>query len=145
MHIDVQLFATLRDRAGSKSISVDIADGATVAQLVERIAAAYPALATSLPSSIVAVNQEFAFPPTPVREGDEVALFPPVSGGSAEPEYYRITADAIDLNAIVAEITRPSTGAVCTFTGTVRGQAGKRRRATATTACSKPRATASTG
>lgn len=126
MRVDVQLFATLRDRAGARSISVDIADGATVAQLIERIAAAYPALAPSLPSSIVAVNQEFAFPPTPVREGDEVALFPPVSGGSGFPEYVRVTEDTLDLNAIVAEISLPTTGAVCTFTGTVRGQSGDR-------------------
>ena len=125
MKIDVQLFATLRDRAGAKAVSIDISDGATVAQLIERVAATYPALAPALPSAIVAVNQEFAFPPTLLREGDEVALFPPVSGGSEFPERFRITEGAIDLNTIVAEITLPTTGAVCTFTGTVRGQSAE--------------------
>ena len=122
MKIDVQLFATLKDRAGVKSVPVDIPDGATVAQLLEQIAAAYPALAPALPSALVAVNQEFAFPPTPLQAHDEVALFPPVSGGSGLPELFEISAGPIDLNEMVAQVTLPSTGAVCTFTGTVRGQ-----------------------
>jgi len=126
MRIDVELFATLRTRAGSKAISVELGDAATVAQLLDRIAAAYPALAPALPSSIVAVNQEFAFPPTPLRSGDEVALFPPVSGGADYPEVLLITEDAIDLNALAAQVTLPTTGAVCTFTGTVRGKSQER-------------------
>jgi len=122
MRIDVQLFATLRDRAGSKIVSVDLPDDATVAHLIEHIGRHYPGLAEALPTSIVAVNQEFAFPPMPLKTGDEVALFPPVSGGSDFPERFRITDDRIDLNALVAEVTLETTGAVCTFTGTVRGQ-----------------------
>lgn len=126
MRVDVQLFATLRDRAGARSVSVDVADGATVAQLLEHIATAYPSLAPALPSSIVAVNQEFAFPPTPLKGGDEVALFPPVSGGAGYPEIFQITEGPIDVNAIVAQVTLPTTGAVCTFTGTVRGKTRER-------------------
>jgi molybdopterin synthase catalytic subunit len=125
MKVDVQLFATLKDRAGAKSVAVDVPDDATVAHLLDRIAAAYPALAPALPSTIVAVNQEFAFPPTPLQAGDEIALFPPVSGGSDLPERFEITEGAIDLNAIVAGVTLPTTGAVCTFTGTVRGQSSQ--------------------
>ena len=127
MRIDVQLFATLRDRAGAKSIAVEVPDGSTVANLIERIAADYPALEAALPSAIVAVNQEFAFPPTPVRTGDEVALFPPVSGGASPPEHFRITDAAVDLNQLVAQVTRPTTGAVCAFVGTVRGQSAEHR------------------
>ncbi len=126
MRIDVQLFATLRDRAGTKAVSVDVPDGATVAHLLERVASAYPSLAPALPSTIVAVNQEFAFPPTPLKAGDEVALFPPVSGGVGFPDLFKITDGPIDLNEIVAQVTLPTTGAVCIFTGTVRGQSDER-------------------
>jgi len=126
MRIDVQLFATLRERAGAKSVAVEIPEGATVAQLVERIATDYPTLAPSLRTTIVAVNQEFAFPPTPLKAGDEVALFPPVSGGSDFPEFFRVADGPIDLNALVAQVALPTTGAVCTFTGTVRGQSEAR-------------------
>src|SRR3989304_636312 len=112
MKIDVQLFATLKDRAGARSVPVDIPDGATVAQLLEQIAAAYPALAPALPSALVAVNQEFAFPPTPLQAPGGVALSPPVSGGSGLPELFEISAGPIDLNEMVAQVTLPSTGAV---------------------------------
>jgi molybdopterin synthase catalytic subunit len=120
MNVQVKLFATLKDRAGSSHVNVDLPDGATVSVLLDRLAAAQPKLAPSIPTCIVAINQEFAFGSTPIRPGDEVALFPPVSGGSY-PEIFRITDGLIDLNELVASVTLPSTGAVCTFTGTVRG------------------------
>jgi MoaE-MoaD fusion protein len=121
MDIQVKLFATLKDRVGSPYVTVDLPDNATVSVLLDRLAAAQPKLAPSIATCVVAINQEFAFGSTPIRSGDEVALFPPVSGGSAFPEMFRITDGAIDLNELVASVTLPSTGAVCTFTGTVRG------------------------
>ena len=127
MNLQVKLFATLKDRAGSPVVSIELPDETTVSGLLDRLAAAQPKLAPALPSCLVAINQEFAFGSTPIRSGDEVALFPPVSGGTpvsggSYPEIFRITDGSIDLNELVASITLPSTGAVCTFTGTVRGQ-----------------------
>src|SRR5512135_3201517 len=122
MNIKIKLFATLKDRAGSNHLEIDLPDDATVETLLNRLAVAYPKIAPSLPTSLVAVNKEFAFGSTLIRAGDEIALFPPVSGGSIEyPEIFRITDRQIDLNELVASVTLPSTGAVCTFTGTVRG------------------------
>lgn len=121
MRIRVKLFATLRDRLGANQTEVDLPDEATVSVLLDRLTVAQPKLAPSLPTCLVAVNQEFAFGSTPIRAGDEVALFPPVSGGATFPEIFRVTDGAIDLNELVAAVTLPSTGAVCTFTGTVRG------------------------
>jgi len=122
MRIQVKLFATLKDRAGSSRVDVDLPGEATVTVLLERLAAAHPKLAPSLAVCVVAVNQEFAFGSTLIRSGDEVALFPPVSGGTpVGPEIFRIAEGPIDLNELVAAVTLPSTGAVCTFTGTVRG------------------------
>ena len=122
MKIRIKLFATLKDRAGSSHVEINLPEDATVATLLDRLAIEQPKLSPSLPTSLVAVNQEFAFGSTPIRSGDEVALFPPVSGGSsAYPEIFRIADHQIDLNELVASVTLPSTGAVCTFTGTVRG------------------------
>jgi molybdopterin converting factor subunit 1 len=121
MDIQIKLFATLKDRVGNSHVTVELPDGATVSVLLDRLAAAQPKLAPSIATCVVAVNQEFALGSTPIRSGDEVALFPPVSGGSAFPEIFRITDGSIDLNELVASVTLPSTGAVCTFTGTVRG------------------------
>ena len=122
MNIQIKLFATLKDRAGSPQVMLDLPDETTVAALLDRLAQTQPRLAPALPTCLVAVNQEFAFGSTPIRSGDEVALFPPVSGGSSTyPEVFRIADRQIDLNELVAAVTLPSTGAVCTFTGTVRG------------------------
>jgi molybdopterin synthase catalytic subunit len=71
----------------------------------------------------VAVNKEFAFADTLLQPGDEVALFPPVSGGSGEyPTYFALAREPLDLNAIVAHLTRPDVGAVVVFHGSVRGE-----------------------
>jgi molybdopterin converting factor subunit 1 len=121
MELQVKLFATLKDRIGRPHVNVDLPEDATVSVLLDRLAAAQPKLAPSLATCVVAINQEFAFGSTPIRSGDEVALFPPVSGGSSFPEIFRITEGSIDLNELVASVTLPATGAVCTFTGTVRG------------------------
>lgn len=77
----IRLFATLKERAGRAEIEVDVADGATIADLRTRIAADFPQLAALAARSVVAVDHEFAFDHDVLRTGAEVALFPPVSGG----------------------------------------------------------------
>jgi molybdopterin synthase catalytic subunit len=77
----VKLFATLKDRAGANAVTL-AADGEfTVRELRALIAAQHPSLAELAARSIVAINHEFAFDDDVVRTTDEVALFPPVSGG----------------------------------------------------------------
>jgi molybdopterin converting factor subunit 1 len=77
----IKLFATLKEKAGVPEIEVPISDGISVAALREAVGVAHPALAELAARSVVAVNREFAFNEDTVRTGDEVALFPPVSGG----------------------------------------------------------------
>ncbi len=125
MKVEVRLFATLKDQAGRNLIQLELAPSATVRHLLEAIAGQYPALAEALPTTLVAINREFAFPDTPVDAGDEIALFPPVSGGEAaapHPTYFAISHAAPDLNAIQARLRRPDVGAIVTFTGSVRGE-----------------------
>ncbi len=77
----IKLFATLKERAGTGEIAL-IAEGEfTVGELRALVAAQHPELAALVARSIVAVNHEFAFDDDMVRVTDEVALFPPVSGG----------------------------------------------------------------
>jgi molybdopterin converting factor subunit 1 len=82
MTIRVRLFARARDLAGIDVVTVDLPAGATVADLRARLGATYPALSPLLPRSAVAVNEEFAEDSVAIPPGAEVALLPPVSGGS---------------------------------------------------------------
>jgi molybdopterin synthase catalytic subunit len=127
VNITVLLFATLKDRAQRAEVTLTLDAGATVGELKARLASEIPSLAPALPTALAAINREFAFQQDVVHEGDEVGLFPPVSGGAgpaaeARPTIFRITHDQLDLNALVAAITLPTTGAACVFTGMVRGE-----------------------
>jgi molybdopterin synthase catalytic subunit len=121
--VTLLFFATFRDRAGSSRAELDLPEGSTVAALRQQVAAQYPALAPLLGHALVSVNQQYAFDPDPIPNGAEVALFPPVSGGAGEeyPNIFRITADPLDLDDLLARITLPETGAAAIFTGMVRG------------------------
>ena len=81
MTIAVKLFALLRDRAGVAETSLDVPPGTTVADAVHLVAERYPATSPMLPRSAVAVNREYVDRSTALRDGDELALIPPVSGG----------------------------------------------------------------
>lgn len=124
MDVDIRLFATLKERAGSGHIRVTVTEEpATVASVLAAVRAAYPKLDAALGSALVAVNHAFAVPDTPVSAGDEVALFPPVSGGGPPyPTYFAVTEAAIDHAAVHDSLVGPEIGALVSFTGFVRGQ-----------------------
>ena len=78
----VLLFATLRDLAGETEVTLEMPTApATVAALREALAAAFPALQPYMASAIIAVNHAFTDDDTPINPTDEIAAFPPVSGG----------------------------------------------------------------
>jgi molybdopterin converting factor subunit 1 len=81
MQITVRLFATLRQQAGWKEKRFEITPGATLADLVTQVEQLEPNLSLSGRTLYAAVNLEYARPDQHLADGDEVALFPPVSGG----------------------------------------------------------------
>lgn len=137
MKVSILFFATLKDRAKTNRAELTLPDGATIAHLRTEVASRFPETAPALRTCIAARNHEFASDSESLAEGDEIGLFPPVSGGSHTdstindpqsavhnpqfPAIFQITNDPIDLDALVAGITLPSTGAACVFTGMVRG------------------------
>lgn len=80
-NIKLMFFATLRDRAGTKSAEMQIPEDMTVAGLKDRIAEIYPNLKPALESALIAVNREYADEEALLPANAEVAFFPPVSGG----------------------------------------------------------------
>lgn len=122
MQITVLFFATFKERAGARRAELSLSEGATVADLKARLLADFPGLGGAGGSMLVSVNKEFAFDADLLPDGAEVALFPPVSGGSDEfPTVFAITEAELDLDELLARITLPGTGAACIFTGMVRG------------------------
>ena len=81
MKVAVKLFAAARELAGRGEVEIELPPGADVAELRQALAAKAPPLAALAARSLVAVNAEYAGDATPVAEGDELALIPPVSGG----------------------------------------------------------------
>jgi molybdopterin converting factor subunit 1 len=81
MTLTVHLFARARELAGADAVTVDLPAGATVATLRSALAARFPALATLLARSALAVNHDFAEGDRVLSEADEIAVIPPVSGG----------------------------------------------------------------
>lgn len=119
--IKLLFFATLKEKAGVAKADLELPDGSTVADLRQALLGKFPYLPQSSSTILVAVNGEYAFDGDPVPDGAEVALFPPVSGGGDLPTTFLVTEDELDLDALVQQVTLPTTGAACVFTGMVRG------------------------
>jgi molybdopterin synthase catalytic subunit len=131
VNIRLLFFGQLKDVAGCASDSVDLAEGATVADLLAQYEKKAPRLKDFLPSTAIALNQKFAFPASRLKEGDEVALLPPVSGGAPEPSdgepLVTIVREKIDPHQIVPPLEKPEDGAIVMFDGIVRGHSRGRR------------------
>jgi molybdopterin synthase catalytic subunit len=108
VRVTVRLFAGLRERAGRSSLELDD---------VQRIVDVWPALELGEePAGLLyAVNREYVSREQELADGDEVALIPPVSGGS-----FRLVEGALDVAAALREVESPDAGAVASFVGTVR-------------------------
>ena len=80
-HIKLLFFATIRDRAGVKSLELDIPADLTVQDLKDKLATDYPNLKDSMKSVLITINREYAFDEAVVPPNAEIGMFPPVSGG----------------------------------------------------------------
>ena len=113
MKVRVQLFAVLRERAGSDAVELDLADGATVAEAIAELAP----VANGMPFRL-AVNREYAPDDQAIAAGDELAAIPPVSGGAGP--HVRVTEEPLSADALSRLVVRDEAGAVVTFHGVTR-------------------------
>jgi molybdopterin converting factor subunit 1 len=119
MKVSVRLFAILRERAGSDRIELQLPAGATVADALEALTQV-PALGSVLERLPVrmAVNRDYASPQTPLAADDELALIPPLSGGSSPR--VAVSERPLNLAALAASVSDPRAGAIVTFQGVTR-------------------------
>jgi len=121
--LTVLYFAAARERAGTAQEPVEW-EGGSVRQLLERLASRHPDLRPLLPHLRVAVNQEFQSLDAPVPDRAEVALVPPVAGGSG---CFHLSEAPLELAEVVRAVDGPERGGLVTFTGTVRSETQGRR------------------
>jgi molybdopterin synthase catalytic subunit/molybdopterin converting factor small subunit len=148
MRVRVLFFGILKEMVGKSVDLIDLADGASVRDVLARYESQNPRLKELLPSLALAVNQQYAGPDTKLRLNDEVALLPPVSGGAPDAagetpapstslttgsqpagrrRYARIVREIIDTQRTLARLKRGEDGAVLVFEGVVRNQTRGRK------------------
>jgi molybdopterin converting factor subunit 1 len=131
MRVRVLFFGMLKDRMGKSSDLLELPDGASIRDLLAHYETEVPRLKESLPALAVAVNQVYASPEAKLKAGDEVALLPPVSGGSNETvqpaRYASIVRNPIDSQQVLNSIKRGEDGAALVFEGVVRNQSRGRK------------------
>lgn len=144
MKIGVLFFGVLKDLVGRSGETVDLPEGARVRELLFYYAREAPRFEAMVPSLAISVNQEYSGADRALRDGDEVGLLPPVSGGSAggdgenrsaTPDEVRgeargevkMVRERIDSEAVVGRLKRPADGAVVIFDGVVRDNTRGRR------------------
>ncbi len=113
VRVAVKLFAALREQAGARERALELADDASIDDV-------WPALGLGdEPTGLVyAVNRAYVERGTPLADGDEVALIPPVSGGA-----FRLSDEPLSLERVAAEVASDDAGAIATFVGTTRAHA----------------------
>ena len=82
MIVTVKIFAALREIIGSASVEIDVSSDATVRDVIRGVSERYPGMGIIASQIMTAVNMEYVDLDQPVHQNDEVALIPPVSGGS---------------------------------------------------------------
>ena len=130
MRVRVLFFGILKDVASRSSDTLELSEDATVADLLKHYEARIPRSKDLFSSLAVAVNQEYVAGATRLKSDDEVALLPPVSGGSVErrgESYASIVRRPIETSQILADIKRGEDGATVVFEGIVRNQTRGRK------------------
>jgi MoaE-MoaD fusion protein len=124
MQVTVLFFGMLKDLAGRGSESLNLADNATLGDVLDHYASEIPRLKEFAASIAMSINQEYADPDTKLKPGDEIALLPPVSGGTGRCAVVHQTVDSL---SVIEKVKRPEDGATVVFEGIVRNHTRGRR------------------
>ncbi len=137
MRVRVCYFAVLRELVGLREEDIEIAEGADIQALLRELGRKHPSLGSIVERVAIARNHQYAETHELLREGDEIALLPPVSGGAPDPRSaaseppeslvaaegrLRLSFDPLDVSEVSRLVERSEAGAVVTFAGAVRRQ-----------------------
>jgi MoaE-MoaD fusion protein len=135
MQVRVLFFGMLKDVAGRGSDLLNLPEHATLDDVFLHYEGIEPRLGKLAPSIAISINQEFAGLDSKLKEGDEIAFLPPVSGGLtdsgrdalARSRYSSIIREKIDTSAVLEKLKQPADGATVVFEGVVRDNTRGRR------------------
>jgi molybdopterin synthase catalytic subunit len=132
MKVTVLFFGAAKEIVGAEAIEFDLPQQISAAAAFRQILQAHPALPEKFGKSLLfAINQNYASGDETVNKGDELAIFPPVSGGSGEIQnpkskiqnpngFFELTLDELNIGEIARRIVPPTCGAIVTLDGFVR-------------------------
>lgn len=121
IHISLQAFAAAREALGFQERAVSLPQGSTITDLLAYLVTTYPGFEALQDRMVVTVNQVFASRDQVLCQSDQVAVFPPVSGGVSET-HVALSASPLDEVSQIDRVTEPGTGAIVTFRGVVRNE-----------------------
>lgn len=134
MDVRVRLFAILAELAGASEVTVTLPEPAVGEDLFAALGRAYPKIKPLRQSLRLAVNREYVSWDHPVKADDEIALIPPVSGGSGEDEkkepslpFVEVVEHTLSADRYQEIVTSPDCGAVALFVGVVREFTGEKQ------------------
>jgi molybdopterin synthase catalytic subunit len=129
MKVQVRLFARYREEAGRDHLDVELADGGTVERAWEAVTRQVPVLTPYRPFTLFALRNDYVGADHPLGDGDELCLFPPVSGGASASasDWIEVTTEPLSERAVAQAVEHPEAGALALFSGVVRDQTGGRR------------------
>jgi len=118
MNIRVLFFGAARDAVEANQLEIVVEEPATVSSAFQSLKDRFEKLERFGRSLLFAVNQEYATPDTQLKENDELAVFPPVSGGSHD--FFELTKERIDVGEVARRVVLPECGATVTLDGYAR-------------------------
>jgi len=128
MKVSVRLFARYREAAGHDRIDVEVPEGGTVGTAWQAVSTRFPVLSQYRPFTLFAVGNDYVEEDRPLRPGEEVCLFPPVSGGAGNlpaagaDDLVELTDRPLSEQAVADAVAHPGAGGLALFSGVVRNQ-----------------------
>jgi MoaE-MoaD fusion protein len=121
MRVTVLYFAVFRERLARSEDVLELPPGSRVADAIDALAARHPAIAALRGRFRVAVDEAFVADDHVLADGAELALIPPVAGGSGDRDrHVRLLDEPLSLDRAITAVAGPGMGGIVTFTGTVR-------------------------
>ena len=125
MRVRVRFFARYREATGRERLEIDLPDDGTVESAWSAVVHRHPELEVYRPFTLFAVGHDYVPPEHRLQAGDELCLFPPVSGG-AGGDRYQVVTNPLSADAAAAAVDHPGAGGIVVFSGVVRNETGGR-------------------